>query len=332
MKYCALALLAAGAFAQSQNQTTYTYDINGRRTAVASTSTTKSGAATSSTTMIQSINNGAVPVTGSDQRVISDGPNGRVVERIVKKYDQNGRPSGTEKVRIEERKNADGSTTTQTTIYDSDINGGYMARQRSVAQTSTSGGVTRTDTAVQTPSLNGGFDVTEKRLTIEQGDEKNSQKDLTVYRKDTNGRFAAAAREITQVQTTNGQQVTTTNEFNTASTGKMELTGQKVSTLEKRPDGTELMVTDVYGQTASSQLGAPQGQPQLREQQIVQKKNGANGSVTETFSVRRPAADSKRLGPPLTISQTVCTGTCTPPPPTPAPPQAAQGQTANPKP
>jgi YD repeat-containing protein len=315
MKYCALAVLSAGAaLAQSQNQTTYTYDVNGRRTAVSSTATSKTNGQMTSKSTVPSINTGAVPTVGVNQRVVSQGPGSQVVERIVQKYDQNGRKAGTEKIRVEEQKAADGSVVTRTTVYDSDLNGGYTPRQRSVAQTTVSGNVARTETVIERPSLNGGFDLSEKQLAVTKGDDRNSQKDVTVYRKDSNGRFMESAREITQVQTQNGRQVTTTAEYNAASTGKMQLAGQKVSTMARQPDGREIEVTDVYGHTATAQYGASNTKPQLREQQVIEKKPGPGGSLIETFSVRRPALDTNRLGPLTKISETVCTGNCVPPP------------------
>ncbi|MEZ5351703.1 MAG: hypothetical protein R2762_03640 [Bryobacteraceae bacterium] len=325
MKWCALALFATCVWAQSQkNQATYTYDINGNRTRSSNTSTTKTNGQTVTTTNAPSINGGAVTTNGSSERVISDGPGGKVIERIVKKFDRTGRPAGSEKVRIEESKNPDGSLTTRTTVWDSDINGSYMPRQRSVARTAVNGNVVRTDTEVETANPNGGFDLNEKRVTVAQTSDQTSQKDVTIFRKDANGRFLESSREITQSQKQNGQDVTTTTEYNAPPGGKMALAGQKVATQMKQPDGTEVTITDVYGNASTGQYGASKVQPQLREQQILETKVGPGGAVIETFRVRRPAIDSKRLGPPETVSQTVCTGNCLPPPAAPAQPAPAQ--------
>ena len=38
-----------------------------------------------------------------EERVLSEGPDGRVVERTIRRYSQDGRPGQTERIRIEER-------------------------------------------------------------------------------------------------------------------------------------------------------------------------------------------------------------------------------------
>jgi hypothetical protein len=51
----------------------------------------------------------------------------------------------------------------------------------------------------------------------------------------------------------------------------------------------------------------------LQEQQVIEQKPGANDTVTQTLSIRRPTiSDPNTLGPAQQLSQTVCKGACKP--------------------
>ena len=78
-----------------------------------------------------SYNPRGVPIQGAEERVLRDDSQGKVVERVIRKYDATGNPGLPIKVRIEEKKNADGSTTVQSSAYESDINGNLQLFERS---------------------------------------------------------------------------------------------------------------------------------------------------------------------------------------------------------
>src|SRR5580704_1030576 len=56
----------------------------------------------------QSINGRMVPIQATEERVLRNDPQGKVVERVIRKYDATGNPGLPIKVHIEEKKNPDG--------------------------------------------------------------------------------------------------------------------------------------------------------------------------------------------------------------------------------
>jgi hypothetical protein len=93
--------------------------------------------------------------------------------------------------------------------------------------------------------------------------------------------------------------------------GTMRLASQAVSTTTKDKDGNETSEVDIYASAADGRVqenGAPQ---QVKEQQLITRHVGSDGSVTDSVSVRRPSiSDPTKLGNPQQISQTTCTGKC----------------------
>jgi hypothetical protein len=301
--------------ATAQDQKTiaaYTYDVNGNRVSAGVISVQ----GPYKTETVQSINGRAVPLESAEERVVWEGPGGRVVERTIRRYTPDGQPGLSERQRIEETKNSDGTVNIRTAIYDSDINGSMSLRERISSTSSRSGEVVRTETRVERPNVNGSADIAEMRVKVTTGDEKQSHTDVTVLRRDTNGSFSESERQIIQTQAQNGGSTTTITEYNTSTTGKLDLTGQTVSRLTRNPDGSEVQIVDVYGVVAPGRsIHDNRSGPQLREQQIIEKRVGQNNRVVESFSVRRADLNSGSLGPATKISETICTGSCLPPPP-----------------
>lgn len=309
MKFQVFLLTATCVCAQEQvrQSSTYTYDVHGRR--VLSGSHSASGP--SRTETIQSINGRNVPLESVQERVISEGPEGKLIERIVKKFDSSGNLSATEKVMVEEKKHSDGSTTTGITTYDSDLNGRFALRERSTTVNRRDSDTVHAETKTERPTLNGSLELQERRVAVTTGTEKDSRTDVTIYRSTGGLSLVEAARETTEIKIETGQTTTAVAQYNTGSTGKMELAGQRVSRLTKEPDGSELEVVDVYGSVATGRAGGSSlTLPKLREQQIIERRPGPDQSMTETFSVRRTELDSEKLTPVQKISETICIGNC----------------------
>lgn len=302
-----LCATAVSAQDKSSERATYTYDVNGRRVLDSQSSSSSGRGAASNTESTRTLNGRLAPLQKVEERVVSDGPEGKVVERIIRRYEGGGGQAATEKVVFETRKNPDGSETRRTTAYETDVNGRFSLRQRETEQVTKQGGVERADALVERPSLNGGLQADEKRVTVSQGPEGDRQKDVTVYRRTSGGGFGVAQREIEQVKAANGQTTTASAVYSTNSTGNMELATQKVSTVKKAADGSEVEVVDLYGNAQPGRAAA--GGPALREQQVIERKS-ANGQQVETLSVRRPQLDSGKLGPLTKVSETVCSGDC----------------------
>ncbi len=260
----------------------------------------------------QSLNGRMAPLESFEEKVVSEGPGGRVIERLVRRFDPTGRPGGSEKVRIEESKNPDGSTNRRTTTWQGDLNGRFQLTERSTTVATKSGDAQRSETAVERATLNGSIELTERRVAVESETKDRYTAEVTAYRKSQSGSFAEAARETTERRTAEGRTTETQTQYNATNTGRLEFVGQRVSRLDRRPDGSETEIVDVYGAAAPGRTvaGSPVS-PALREQQVIERIPGEAGSMTETFGVRRPAlADSGQLGPLQKISETRCTGNC----------------------
>ncbi|MBM3739003.1 MAG: hypothetical protein FJW39_24780 [Acidobacteria bacterium] len=281
-------LLAALASAQdkSSERATYTFDPNGRRVLDGRSSSVRGGSGSGSSESRTDLNGRTAPLSKIEERVVSSGPGGKVVERIVRRFDGSGRPATTEKLLIEESKDASGAVTQRTSAFEADLNGRFVLRERSTVQSAKSGTVERSTATLERPTLNGTVEVAEKTESVVQGPEANRKKETTVYRRAANGRFDEAERQVEQTTVANGVTTSSAAVYSTNSTGKLELATQKLSTVSKRPDGSEVEVVDVYG---NSQPGRAAGTgAQLREQQVIERKS-AGGQVTETFSIRRCA-------------------------------------------
>jgi len=295
MRTCAILILATlQASAQSETNT-YTFDANGHR---ALESTQSSGVQS-----IRSINGRIAPLEKVEEKVLSDDANGKVIERIIRPYDPTGNPGPAQKIRITERKNADGSLATETQIFNANINGSFALTEKSEALTKTSGNQTTTEVQIARPTLNGGLSTVERKNTTITKNGENENADTLVYRRDNNGSFYNAVREVRQTEKRDGRTIE-----NTATYLSGQLTAQTIAETTKRADGSETKQVNIYGLTAT---GRPNGsQPVLREQQVIETAKTATGT-SETLSIRRPAVDNPNsLGPAQKISERVCTGKC----------------------
>lgn len=302
-------LLTSMLLAQDTRQ--YTYDLNGRRFELGRSSTTSSGGANHQSQTVQTINGRSVPLETAEERVLQDDANGKIVERTIRRRDANGNQGPPEKIRLEERKSADGSTFVQTTVYRGDLNGNLLLAEKTTVEARKIGKAESSNTVVERPSLNGSLDVVEKKVVVGREIPGGLEQDATIMRKDGNGRFYEAVRQISERREAAGVTTESTTEYEAATSGKLELSLQTRATEKKGADGSLVRDVDIYGKAQPGRVSQP-GQLRLREQQRIERKPAAGGAV-ETFSIRRPGVtdDSTRLGPFQKISETVCTGKCT---------------------
>ncbi len=229
------------------------------------------------------------------RKLIEDGPNGRVYEETVSQRDAAGRQLPAEKFRIVERNAADGANVVETTTYRADLNGRLSPVERSVQSSLKQGAITTVSNIIEKPSVSGGFVVVEKiaaQTTVAGPGRETTIR--SVYVPDAGGRFIEAVRESKE-RTRDGANVReVSNEYRNASTGKMELSGQKVTVEVRSPDGSSTSEITIYGVAAP---GRPaDGQLKLREQQLLTVKPAANGAVVESLSIRRPDLSDQKLG------------------------------------
>ena len=259
--------------------------------------------------MLQSVNGRSVPIERVEERIVREDSSGRLVERIIRRFDQTGNPTAPVKETIEETKRPDGSSTKQVSTYRGDINGGMQLIERSMTETRVNGSTENAETVIQRPTVNGSVETVEKQSSTKVKQGNSYQEDATTYRRDGNGSFAAAVRRTTEHTEQGPQSSDNTAEYERGSSGQLQLHSQKVTKTVTAADGSKDVVVDIFGQNVPGAVDP--GGLKLQEQQLIQKKQGPNETVTETLSVRRPSvSDPGMLGPVRQISETVCRGKC----------------------
>jgi hypothetical protein len=275
-------------------------------------SQTKSANGSQTVVTTQSINGRMVPMEQVEQRVLRNDASGKVTERIVRRYDPQGNPLPPVRQTIEEQKRADGSSTTQSTTYSTDINGNTQITERSVTDTQKNASGETSETVVQRPTANGLETVEKQSQTLtKQGDGYRAES--TTYRRDGNGGFFPAVRQTTE-HTVQGAEVSDNGaEYERGPTGELQLHGQTVSKTVTQPDGLKNSVVNIYSRDVPGIVTGNESGLKLQEQQIIENTPGPGNSVVQTLSVRRPTiSDPGTLGPPRQLSQTVCKGDCKP--------------------
>lgn len=312
---CTVLLASAGAFAQTSTSASNSVDINGKRVYDgAETIQSKSGSTTVITRTLPSINGRQVPVERVEERVVRDDASGRVVERVIQKFDPQGNPTPPVKETVEEQKRPDGSSTTQTSTYRQDINGHMQLAEKSVTDLRKSGSTETTDTSIQRPTINGSVETVEKQseTKIKAATGGGYQQESVTYRKDAGGSFYPAVRQTTEHIEQGGQSTDNTAQYEIGPSGQMELHSQSVANTVTSADGSKSTVLDVFEKKVPGTVNTS-GSLALQEQQIINRKKGPGDTVVETVDVRRPSiADPKVLGPARQISETVCKGNCKP--------------------
>ena len=316
MKVLAITTLClAGALCaqqKSRQDSSYTYDVNGNRVGGRTIGTSTGPRGATSTERVQSLNGRSVPLESVKERVLRQGPSGKTVERIIQRYDQDGRPTPPEKVRVEERKGSGGRTTITTTTYRSDLNSRFSMAEKSTTESTKRGDTVSSTTLIERPSINGSMHVVEKQVAVETKKKTGGSRDVTIYRRNQGNSFSAAARETTQIVKQGQRETTTIARYNTTNSGRLELAGQTISDVRKHPDGSQSTVVNVYGAAAPgrSVSGYSSGL-HLREQQLIERRKSAGGGFVENTGVRRTSlSDPNKLGAYQAVSEVVCSGNC----------------------
>jgi hypothetical protein len=290
-----------------EDRTTYVYDLDGKRTVAARSSVERSPGQSRRTERVESVNGRLVPLETAEERLIAERPGERIVEILVRRYDQDGRPGPPEKVLREERTGPAGERTVRTTVQRGDLNGRFTVAERSTTRTTQVGDVLTSETLVERPSLGGSFEVFEKRAGTETLRPDGVSREVTVHQAGADGGLRLVARESTEILREQDRETTKTTRYNTAATGRLTFAEETVSEIERRADGSEVSLLSVYGVAPA---GRPAGDRHLREQQLIERSKGPGGEVVERFSIRRPSLSDRRLGRFEPVSEIVCTGNC----------------------
>ncbi len=308
MRTILLVLTPLVSLAQSSSAT-YQRDVNGRQEVVSSTDRSASG---TSTERAQSVNGGKVPQEQTSDRTIREDANGKVIERTIKRYDPNGRLTGTDRVVIEETKLGDGGRLVKETSSRGDINGAFKEMERRTSETRVSGQTSTTNVVIDRPTVNGGFATVERRNIVTTGPLDRQSSTETVEQANANGGFRAVRRSEKTIQVAGGTSTENTSSYELDPAGHMALTAQKVAMTTKVPGGGEKVETTLYSKNVAGEVQGTNGRMRVKEQQVLERSAaGADGQVRETLSVSRPSmADPEKLGPFQQVSERVCTGKC----------------------
>ncbi len=310
--FLALACVAPVVAQQSSVSSTTSVDINGNRVQDGPQVThSKSDGTSESAETMQSINGRMVPLERVEERVLRDDASGKVVERLIRRYDQQGNPTTPIKQTIEEQKRSDGSTSVQTTTYRGDINGGMQVIEKSVTETHKSDSSETSNTVVQRPNVNGGLDTVEKRDEVKVTQPNGYQTETTTYRNDGSGSFYVAVRQTDQHTQQGSQSTDNRAEYEVGPTRSLQLHTQSVTNTVTRADGSQDTTVDLFGRNVPGTVSGSDSSLKLYERQHIEKTPGPNDTLKETLSVQRPTvSDPGSLGPLQQLSQTVCKGNC----------------------
>lgn len=306
MKTC-LFFIAAGLLSAQSAATSYATDINGNRVAGPEVKATDGVV----TDLRQSINGREVPISQTQEKVLSKSGNTTVTERIIRHYGMNGDIVQTDRVVTEETKTGDGESTVHSTTYRSDISGNMAEAQRDTIETHKIGEETVTDTSIAKPDLNGSFSVAEKRTLTEVPTSDGKRENETVMLRDANGSLYEAQR-LAIVETKSGNQTSTnTAVYEPGVNGNFSLTRQTVVKATTNPDGTSSEDVAIYGRASDGRAREEGAPPALTEKRIIERQKNAGGAVVETQSVQLPSvSDPGQLGPARQVSETICRGAC----------------------
>jgi len=310
--WVALLAFAATLVAQQVSKQTNSWmvDANGQRVDGPRYSAVETPAGSQRVETTRSINGRMVPIQAQEDKVVRSDTSGKVVERMIRKYDANGNPGPPTKVHIEEIKNSDGSTTIQSVAYETDINGNQKLAERSTTKIR-KGATTETSTMVERATLNGSMDTVEKSMSVERPSGSGAEVQSTTYRKDVSGNFSPFSQEVKQIKKSGNEETTDAVRYEIGMDGKMTLSSRAIDRVKTNPDGSQVAETDVYSKYSAGKTGdANAEQPRLQEQIRRERTTAVGGKVVETTSTRaRMPNDPARFGAYEKVSQTTVTST-----------------------
>jgi hypothetical protein len=305
-------LSAAATLAAQQTagqSSVWTRDVNGNRVDGPSYSYIETPQGNQRAETAHTINGRLAPIQSTEDKVLQDDSQTKVVERVIRKYDPTGVPGQPITIRIEEKKNPDGSTSVQSTAYETDINGNKRLFERSTTHTRPGAATTETSTTVERATLNGGLQVMERDATVERKNGDTSKVESTTYRRDVSGNFTPFAQSVKETSKTGGLETADATNYEMGPDGKLRLASREVDHVVTKPDGSKVVDSDVYSRFNAGHLGDANAiEPRLQQQVHKELVPGPGGVTIETTSVRSRLGDnSSGFGAYEKVSQTTYT-------------------------
>ena len=306
--YCfsAFLLLSSISFGQTSDTTVRRYDLNGNPIAAGSISESKSeskedgSGRTTRTEYGVDANGRKIPLSSLEE--MKSEVNGHVVtQQIIRRFDQNGGVTSTERVLSEEQKLAGGLIEKKSTVYRADLNGNEMVDQRSVTRSDEKTSVT----SVEKRGFDGTLALAERQSTTKETTPSGSKSQSSTFLKDNNGNLTEVVKEVHETSKQGSETVENAVKYVLQGDGKFALRDQTVTRSTPQADGTVAKQIEVYGDQVPG-LTNESGKPLLKEIQTVQSRKAADGSVVETtVSQRAEVTDNGRLGNPRLVVETV---------------------------
>jgi hypothetical protein len=242
------------------------------------------------------------PVTtrATQERVLSQQGENKTSERVIQRYDLDGRPTTKQVMRLETRREPDGRLVTTEVLHEQDLNGRMQLLERRTtteAKTATGGSGS---VVVERPSFHGSLQVVERtdRVDTKKSDVV-TESASTLRRIDANGRLEERQRESSVTTKSGNVTRRESQQWEFQPTGKLEFVGRSVSNLTERPDGSQVEESETYTTRIAGttpDLNRP-GVPTLEQKVLREKKVQADGRVIETTKAQiRTVADPGRLG------------------------------------
>ncbi len=285
---------------ESRQTTRFRYNTSGRRVEEQATSaSSRDGAAGGSVETLANINGRRVPYIRETEKVVSKGPGTTVTEKRTQRYDVAGRPTRQDLVRVEERRERDGTVVTTSTVYRENLNGRMEVVERETTRTKETGSTTATTTTTEQVSVNGGFRAMRRVESVERKQGENrSTLETTRSVGDGSGRLQVASREETALSKAGNVATTETKVFSkNEMTGRMRQTERTVGRLVEQADGSSTEKIETYG-FATQGGGTNVNASRMTLQEVVERRTTvkANGETMERTSVRsRDVANPSQL-------------------------------------
>jgi hypothetical protein len=298
----AFLLLGISSFGQTTSSESRRFDLNGNPITAGSSSESKTqgDGRTVRTEYGVDTNGQKVPLASTEETKIEQ--DGRiVVQQIIRRFDQNGNLTSTERVVSNEQKLASGAIEKQTSVYRSDLNGNESLDERAVTQTEGKTSVT----SVEKRAFDGSLELAERQTTTTEKNPSGSKSESSTFRKDSNGNLYEVVKQVQETKKQGNQTVENDSTYVVQGDGRYALQEQKVIRSTAKADGTVSKRIEVYGEQVPGTTNES-GKPALKEIQTVESRKTADGSVVETKSSQKAeVTDNGRLTSPQVISETV---------------------------
>ena len=221
----------------------------------------------------------------------------KVVERVIRKYDPTGNPGLPITIRIEEKKNPDGSTSILSNSYETDLNGNKQLFERS-STLKRGGAAKESSTTVERATLNGGLQTVERDTDGGAQDRRQCEGGIDLVPAGCERQLHALRPDGEATSKAGAVETADAANYEMGPDGKLVLASRSIDHVVTKPDGSKVVDSDVYSRfNAGRASDVNASEPRLQQQVHKELTPGPGGVTIETTSVRaRLANDPSRFG------------------------------------